>query len=356
MDRFKDMQNMIAFEGASSPACERLGLVQNMIQKHQDLKASKSFDIVQSGKWESALTKYAGGIHSLGVTVSTINEYDIKRRKNFPYTTKVGNVSRTLEVHLDKERRFEWAKIPVGFFIATTKDPKYKFGTLTVTPQMLQEAFNQSNSIIPKVILEHVKKKFPLVRTEDIGRLDREQKEKVAVAEAKRAFGSILTKIRSDTIAGCEEDLKKAFASGKFKGYPLIFKYDTEVDDWWYKRYISFFKIPKVSDAITDYRDRIEDKNYEGVSYTASEKDLEFLNQKSDAEIEAYTSLYTQIAKKWMDKAISEMKKQKIPVSRWGWDHYTEEYFCEEVYVMLNINASAGFDSFIGEFLSAGEN
>lgn len=353
MDRIEDFQNMVASENAASPACERLGLVQNMIQKHQDLKASKSFDIVQSGKWESALTKYAGGIHSLGVTVSTINEYDIKRRRNFPYTTKVGNVSRTLEVHLDKEHRFEWAKIPVGFFIATTKDPKYKFGTLTVTPQMLQEAFNQSNSIIPKVILEHVKKKFPFVRTEDIGRLDREQKEKVAVAEAKRAFGSILTKIRSDTIAGCEEDLKKAFASGKFKGYPFIFEYNTDVGDWWYKQYISFFKVPSVSEAITDYRDLIEDGYYEDVSYTASKDDLEFLNQKSDAEIEAYTSLYDQIVNKWMDKAVSEMKKQKVPIRGWDWDHYTEEYFCEEVYVTLDTNASAGFDSFISEILSA---
>lgn len=356
MDRIENFQNMVAFEGASSPACERLGLVQNMIQKHQDLKASKSFDIIQSGKWESALTKYANGIKSLGVNVYAVNEYDIKRRKNFPYTTKVGTISNTFEVHLDKERRFEWAKIPVGFFIATTKDPKYKFGTITVTPQMLQEAFNQSNSIIPKVILEHLKKKFPLVRTEDIGRLDREQKEKVAVAEAKRAFGSILTKIRSDTIASCEEDLKKALATGKFKGYPFIFEYDTDVDDWWHNQYISFFKIPSFGEAITNCRDDIEDGYYESASYTASEEDLEFLIQKSDAEIEAYTSLYNQIATKWMNKAISEMKKQKIPVRGWDWDHYTEEYFCEEVYVMLNINASAGFDSFIGDFLSAGEN
>jgi hypothetical protein len=322
-----------------------------MIQKHRDLKSSKAFGIVQPGKWESALTKYASGIQSLGVSVSTVNEYDVKRRHNLPFTTKIGDTSRIFEVHLDKEKRFEWAKISVGFFIATTKDPNYKFGTLMVTPQMLQEAFSQSNSIIPKVILEHLKKKFPLVRTEDIGRLDREQKEKAVLSEYRHNFGSTITKIRSDAIAGCEEDLKKALSTGRFKGYPFIFEYDTDIDDWWYiSHYISFFRLPCVSDAIIDYRDRIEDGNYEGVSYTSSEKDLEFLNQKTDAEIEAYTSLCIQIAKKWMNEAISKMKAEKIPVSGWAWDHYTEEYFCEETYVIFNDKASGSFDSFISGY------
>lgn len=342
MDRF------VAFGSEYLPAYERIGLVQNMIQKHKDLKDSKSFDIVQPGKWESVLMKYAAGMQSLGVTVGTVNEYDVKHRHNFPFTVKIGSTSRTFEVHLDKERRFEWVKIPFGFFVANTKDPKYKFGTLVVTPQMLQEALSSSNSIIPKVVQEHIKKKFPLVRTEDIGRLDREQKEKAALAEYRHKFGNIITKIRSDTIASCKEDLKKALSSGKFKGYPFIFEYDTDIDDWWYiSNYVSFFKVPCISDAVTKYRDRIEDGNYEDVSYTASEKDLDFLNQKSDADIEAYTSLYIQIVKKWMDKAISEMKSQKIPVSGWDWDHYTEEYFCEEVYVIFDENASSSFDSFI---------
>ena len=310
------------------------------------------YEIAQPDKWRQALTKYINILAKLGIIIHFGDKLDIKARLCEPFKITLNGKTGFIQVHSSR-KGFEWARIEISY---DNKKGKYQFVDLMIRPSMLQSMNDSSNP--DSTVKAYLDDKYPGWAPHKAPANKEEKKiDEDAMIRAARyqiPWAVNVHEIRDKTIKAIKSELTLVFSKGKFVDYPLIFEDESDIADWWRAEdVIIFFRVPFIADAFfNEGRERIDAGDFDGVSYTASEEDLLFLNLKSDEEISAYVDVYTKIVKKWMDKAIREMKAAKIPVRGWDYEHYTEEYFCEEVYVMLQDKPRASFDAFIDAYLN----